>query len=158
MQLSLVSRFSVGFFHVLVLLSQRRQLHGSVVSISSWHLCEFLSPCQITKLYTSSCRFLSGIYLRKSLPLCDDMSVVQPRLEDLLNIVTDMPLKFPELKTASIVIKLMTKCLQDIPYVHPYTPLLGENLVRIIETVLKQRDLNNEEVNSICLMAAHRLE
>lgn len=79
------------------------------------------------------------------------------QLEELLDLVTNIPIGL-QLKTTSTVIKLIARRLRSTPYVFPYTPLLGENLVRIIESVSQLRILDEEELNAIRLLAAFRLE
>ncbi|KAF8501204.1 hypothetical protein JB92DRAFT_886118 [Gautieria morchelliformis] len=94
-----------------------------------------------------------------SLCVCgEDLSMAGLRFDELLNIVTGTLNCSQPPKATSNVIKIMSKSLGSMPYICPYTPLLGENLVRLIDTVSQMRVLDEDEINALRRMAVIRLE
>lgn len=84
--------------------------------------------------------------------------MAQQRLEELLGTISCIHIGVQGLKTISIVIEIISRSLGIMPYITPFTPLIGENLVRLIETVLYLRVLNQDELSAIKQMASLRLE
>jgi hypothetical protein len=111
-------------------------------------------------VYLAISRFFGGnADLHGCLCVCgEDLSLAGPRFDELLDVATETSNCSQPSKATSTAIKIMSKSLGSMPYIYPYTPLLGENLVRVIDTVSQMRILDEDEINALRHMAASRLE